>query len=333
MSPSAGRPRRVLSRRDPLVRGEGRPRPHGVQSGLADRNELLVHGLGGHLSLRGHRCIRVMDGDERPQRPAHGECDPDRGAGLGRVGPVRCAVHSFWDPAGRHGDRQLRCSRPGCDGHLHRAVGLGTFADGSPAATSTTDLSGEADAPTFTANGAAGTYTVTATVPGIPGSAAFSLANRAGAPAAPIGNGAAVTTRRPRPTLTGRSRPARSRSPVRPPRGRPRPPPTSAPSPFSCRTPQGANVPAAVLTTVFLSSNSTGTAVFAATRRGPALTSVTIPPGSSSVSFFYGDTEAGTPTVTATVAGLTPATQIQVVTAAAAQVPVLPTLPSSPNAG
>jgi hypothetical protein len=96
----------------------------------------------------------------------------------------------------------------------------------------------------------------------------------------------------------------------------------------------GAPVPAAIPTMVFLSSNSTGTAVFAATRRGPALTSVTIPPGSSSVSFFYGDTEAGTPTVTAEVAGLTPATQIQVVTAAVAQAPTLPTQPpSSPNAG
>ena len=212
----------------------------------------------------------------------------------------------------------------------------GTFADGSPAATSTTDLSGAATAPTFTANGTAGTYTVTATVAGITGSAGFVLTNRAGDPAASTGNGAAVATPDDA-TATDPDRAVTAGTVAI----------TSAPATGSASSTadlgaitvelqdaSGATVPAAVPTTVFLSSNSTGTAVFAATRRGPDLTSVTIPPGSSSVSFFYGDTEAGTPTVTAAVTGLTPATQVQVVTAAAAQVPTLPTQPpSSPNAG
>jgi hypothetical protein len=212
----------------------------------------------------------------------------------------------------------------------------GAFADGTPTAKSTTDVSGEAAAPTFTANGIAGTYTVTATVAGVTASAGFSLANQAGDPAASTGNGAAVAT--PDDATTTDPDRAVTADTVAI---------TSAPATGSASSTadlgaitvelqdaSGATVPAAVPTTVFLSSNSTGTAVFAATRRGPALTSVTIPPGSSSVSFFYGDTEAGTPTVTAAVAGLTPATQIQIVTTAAAQVPTLPTQPpSSANAG
>jgi hypothetical protein len=207
----------------------------------------------------------------------------------------------------------------------------GTFADGSPTATSITDFSGEAAAPTFTANGTAGTYTVTATVTGIPGSAGFSLANQAADPAAPLDSGVPVAT----PDDATATDPARAVTAgtvaI-----------TSAPATGSASSTadlgaitvqlqdaSGASVHAAIPTTVFLSSNSTGTTVFAATRRGPALTSVTIPSGSSSVSFFYGDTEAGTPTVTAAVAELTPATQVQVVTAAAAQVSTLPMPPPS----
>jgi hypothetical protein len=182
----------------------------------------------------------------------------------------------------------------------------GTFADGSRTATSTTDLSGAAAAPTFTANGTTGTYTVTATVSGIPGSARFSLANRAADPAASTGNGATVATpddatathddataTDPDPAVTAGAVAI-----------------TSAPATGSASSAadlgaitvelpdsSGATVPAAVQTTAVLSSTSTGTAVFAATRRGSAVTSVTIPPGSSSVSFLYGDTEAGTPTL------------------------------------
>jgi hypothetical protein len=66
-------------------------------------------------------------------------------------------------------------------------------------------------------------------------------------------------------------------------------------------------------TLVTLSSNSTGTAVFSATAGGAALTQVTIPAGSSSASFFYGDTKAGTPTLTAAAGGVTSGTQQETV--------------------
>jgi hypothetical protein len=70
----------------------------------------------------------------------------------------------------------------------------GTFAGGTPTATSTTDINGVAAAPTFTANGTAGTYTVTATAPGVTGSAGFRLTNQAVDPAAPGGDGVAGAT-------------------------------------------------------------------------------------------------------------------------------------------
>jgi hypothetical protein len=70
-------------------------------------------------------------------------------------------------------------------------------------------------------------------------------------------------------------------------------------------------------TTVTLASDSTGTKVFAATSGGTPTTSVTIPAGSSSVNFFYGDTKAGSPTVTAS-GSLTSANQTETITAAAA---------------
>ncbi|MEV7135662.1 hypothetical protein AB0N24_22585 [Arthrobacter sp. NPDC093128] len=50
--------------------------------------------------------------------------------------------------------------------------------------------------------------------------------------------------------------------------------------------------------TVTPASNSTGTKVFAQTTGGATVTSVTIPAGASSASFFYGDTKAGTARIT-----------------------------------
>ncbi|HEY3716612.1 MAG TPA: fibronectin type III domain-containing protein [Jatrophihabitantaceae bacterium] len=69
--------------------------------------------------------------------------------------------------------------------------------------------------------------------------------------------------------------------------------------------------------TVNLASDSTGTKLFAASLNGPGITSVTIPAGSSSTTFFYGDTKAGTPTITASSTGLTNASQLDTITAAA----------------
>jgi hypothetical protein len=73
-------------------------------------------------------------------------------------------------------------------------------------------------------------------------------------------------------------------------------------------------------TTVNLSSSSTGTYIFDTTKNATSPTgasSVTIASGSSSVSFYYGDTKAGSPTITAASSGLTSATQVETITAAA----------------
>jgi hypothetical protein len=70
-------------------------------------------------------------------------------------------------------------------------------------------------------------------------------------------------------------------------------------------------------TAVSLASNSAGTAIFAATSGGSGITTVTIPAGSSSTTFFYGDTKAATPTITVSGA-LASATQDETITAAAA---------------
>jgi hypothetical protein len=59
----------------------------------------------------------------------------------------------------------------------------GTFAGGGATATATTNSSGVATSPVFTANNTAGTYTVTATASGASGNATFTLTNTAGAPA------------------------------------------------------------------------------------------------------------------------------------------------------
>lgn len=69
---------------------------------------------------------------------------------------------------------------------------------------------------------------------------------------------------------------------------------------------------------VGLSSSTAGAGVFSATNGGPAVTTVTIPNGSSAASFHYGDTKAGTPTVAASSTGLTAASQAATITAGAA---------------
>lgn len=73
----------------------------------------------------------------------------------------------------------------------------------------------------------------------------------------------------------------------------------------------GAPVAAASDVTVNLSSDSPGTATFAANSGGPSVISIKIPAGSSSVSLYYGDTKAGSPTITASATGLSSATQTE----------------------
>ena len=69
----------------------------------------------------------------------------------------------------------------------------GATFSGSSTATAISNASGAASAPTLTANGFGGSYSVTATVAGVAGSAIFSLTNSGGtsgggsAPLAPVG--------------------------------------------------------------------------------------------------------------------------------------------------
>jgi hypothetical protein len=84
--------------------------------------------------------------------------------------------------------------------------------------------------------------------------------------------------------------------------------------------------------TVALTSDSPGSSKFASSSNGPGVTSVTIPSGNSSVSFFYGDTKAGSPTITVASVGLTFGTQAETVTPAAANKLAITTPPVSGSA-
>ncbi len=66
-----------------------------------------------------------------------------------------------------------------------------------------------------------------------------------------------------------------------------------------------------------LASTSSG-AKFAKTSGGAAVTSVTIPANGTSADFFYGDTKAGQPTITASNADVSSATQQETISAGAA---------------
>jgi hypothetical protein len=78
----------------------------------------------------------------------------------------------------------------------------------------------------------------------------------------------------------------------------------------------GAPVDAPADVTVALQSSSPD-GVFATTAKGKPVTSVTIPAGADSATFFYGDTQVGSPVITATpqAAGVTAATQTETITA------------------
>src|SRR5205823_1619409 len=72
--------------------------------------------------------------------------------------------------------------------------------------------------------------------------------------------------------------------------------------------------------TVALTSSSLDSPLFALTSGGSSVSSVSIPTSANSVSFFYADTKAGTPTITATGSSAfsSTVTQIETVNAAAA---------------
>ena len=88
-------------------------------------------------------------------------------------------------------------------------------------------------------------------------------------------------------------------------------------------------------TVVNLSTSSVSTSnvspggAFAASTGGAAITAVTIPSGSTSASFYYGDTVAGTPTITAQSTGLAPATQNETITAGTATQVAIAATPTS----
>lgn len=70
-------------------------------------------------------------------------------------------------------------------------------------------------------------------------------------------------------------------------------------------------------TIVNLASNSAGTRIFSATSGGSSITTMTISAGSTSASFYYGDTRAGSPTITVS-GSLTSGTQLETITAGTA---------------
>ncbi len=76
--------------------------------------------------------------------------------------------------------------------------------------------------------------------------------------------------------------------------------------------------PVAGATAVTLSSDSPGGTFFSNATCGAAIAGVTIPAGASSVGFFFRDTRAGSPVLTAASSGVTSATQTQTISAAAA---------------
>ena len=85
-------------------------------------------------------------------------------------------------------------------------------------------------------------------------------------------------------------------------------------------------------TTVTLSSSSSGTYIFSTTQNAAppgaptGQTSIVIPAGSSSASFYYGDTKTGTPTITASSTGLLAGTESVIITPAApAKASITPT--------
>jgi hypothetical protein len=88
--------------------------------------------------------------------------------------------------------------------------------------------------------------------------------------------------------------------------------PDAGPYTVELRDAAGNATPADGPLPVTLSSSSVG-AVFGTTQGGPAVTSVIVPDGASSATFYYGDTVAGTSTIAAAAAGLTSGTYDQAV--------------------
>jgi hypothetical protein len=170
----------------------------------------------------------------------------------------------------------------------------GTFA--SPCSGTTcvvsTNSSGLATSPKFTANTVAGPYNVTGSVTGVSSTANFSLTNNPGC----AKKLAFITS-----PVTG---PVSSSA-------------TLGPITVQLEDAYGNPVMATGSGVVVkLTSSSTG-GIFAGTSGGSHITSITITSGKTSATFYYGDTVTGTPTITASSCGLTSATQTETITGAA----------------
>jgi len=169
----------------------------------------------------------------------------------------------------------------------------GTFSNSSTTMQATTNSSGLASSSTFTANTTAGSYTVAATTSGVSGSANFALTNNAGSPSQLAFFTAPV------------SGPASSSANL-------------GPITVQVEDSYGNVAKVSANTIVKLSSTSTG-ASFSLSPSGSPITSVTVSSGQSTASFFYGDTKADGPRITASSGSLSSANQTETITAGLAK--------------
>jgi hypothetical protein len=168
-----------------------------------------------------------------------------------------------------------------------------------------TNASGLANASTFTANTVAGgPYTVTATTVSVSSPANFSLTNIPG----PAKKLVFITS----PVSGAASSSA-----------------TLGPITVQLEDAYGNPVTASGSGTVVSLGSSSTAGIFSVSSGGSTTISVTIASGKTSVSFYYGDTKADSPTITASSSPLTSASQSETITAAAASKLVFTTSPVS----
>ena len=179
------------------------------------------------------------------------------------------------------------------------AGATGTFAGSAHATTALTDADGRATSGVLTANTTSGTYSLTATTGSV--RATFTLTNSPGA---------ATTFAITSAPVTGPASATATLGPITVQRqdlyGNP------------------VSVPAGG-TEVTIASDSSGTSVFATTLAGTSVTSILIPSGKSSATFYYGDSAPGSPVIT-TSGLLTSATQKETILAA----PIPTTITAAP---
>ena len=152
----------------------------------------------------------------------------------------------------------------------------------------TTNSSGDATASTFTANATAGSYNVTAGASGTT-TANFALSN--------VGNVLVITSA----PVSGAASSKANLGPIT----------------VQQQTTGGTPVNAGSGGLTVNLSGPAGSS-FAASQFGTSVTSVTIPAGSSSATFWYANSSTGTPTITAAASGLVSGTQKETITTAPA---------------